>query len=432
MKVLPQTFRDAIEVAKAMSIPYLWVDALCIIQDSEQDKNEEISVMERIYRESLVTIVAAVSGNAMHGFLQPRPRPYQSYPIPFRLAEGRFGSMCIQELDLVEYAERSEAINKRAWTLQEQLIPHRFLIYASHTLQWRCNAGVQNLGRSLHYAAGSDDQRYCDTFRMLSRPATGRRDQLLRWLRIIHIYSLCTASLSSDKLTALAAIAKEFSNELGPGYYAGLWEFSLLWQLTWTTWFPYVTDDNSPPITRPAVYRAPSWSWASINGRVWYDIDILDEDEPTDLYRCDIIHCENTLKSTDSPFGESSAASLKIRVVLRKAWFLPSTRNILWLAEEDPTLAAAEIQHLAGSRRDNPDVAHDLEYDWGDFEGQYDVSGDWPPAVVYCLPVVASREMVTGLLLAPDGSRTFKRVGSFTHARRDDFDDLQQVEVIIV
>ena len=40
-KSLSQTFRDAIEVAKAMSIPYLWTDALCTIQDSKQDKLEE-------------------------------------------------------------------------------------------------------------------------------------------------------------------------------------------------------------------------------------------------------------------------------------------------------------------------------------------------------------------------------------------------------
>lgn len=64
--------------------------------------------------------------------------------------------------------------------------------------------------------------------------------------------------------------------------------------------------------------------------------------------------------------------------------------------------------------------------------GQYDVSGDWPPASVYCLPVMALREKVIGLLLAPAASGIFKRVGSFENAERDDFDHLQQVEVTII
>jgi Heterokaryon incompatibility protein (HET) len=163
MRVLSQTFRDAIEIAKVMSVPHLWIDALCTIQDSEQDKFEEIRVMERIYRESVVTIVAASSGEAKHGFLQRRPPLQDSYAIPFRIAGGHFGSMSIHELDGITYDESLEPINKRAWTLQEQFIPHRFLIYAFHTLQWRYNAGVQNLGRSSHYAAYSDDLKSCET-----------------------------------------------------------------------------------------------------------------------------------------------------------------------------------------------------------------------------------------------------------------------------
>jgi hypothetical protein len=61
LEVLPQTLRDAIAVTKSISVPYLWVDALCILQDSEEDKSFEISMMEQVYRGSLVTIVAANS-----------------------------------------------------------------------------------------------------------------------------------------------------------------------------------------------------------------------------------------------------------------------------------------------------------------------------------------------------------------------------------
>lgn len=232
VKSLSQTFQDAIVVAKAMFIPYLWVDALYIIQDSEQEKIKEISMMERIYGESLITIVAASSENAIEVFLQPRDPTPDSHVIPFRLAKARFGSMSILELDAVEYREMLEPINTRAWTLQEQLIPNRSLIYASHILQWRCNAGVQNPGRSLHCAATADREKYCETLLWLRRPAAERKDQFTRWLRIIHVYPGHMTSLATDKLIALAGIAKEFSKSLSPGYYAGLWEYMLLLQLT--------------------------------------------------------------------------------------------------------------------------------------------------------------------------------------------------------
>jgi hypothetical protein len=76
---LPQTLRDAIVVTKSISVPYLWVDALCILQDSEDDKSYEISMMDRVYRDSLITIVAANSEGVTQGFLQPRKMPMASF-----------------------------------------------------------------------------------------------------------------------------------------------------------------------------------------------------------------------------------------------------------------------------------------------------------------------------------------------------------------
>jgi hypothetical protein len=46
---LPQTFQDAIVFARRLSIPYVWIDALCIVQDDEEDKGPEIAKMDHIY-----------------------------------------------------------------------------------------------------------------------------------------------------------------------------------------------------------------------------------------------------------------------------------------------------------------------------------------------------------------------------------------------
>ncbi|KAH8805109.1 heterokaryon incompatibility protein-domain-containing protein [Xylogone sp. PMI_703] len=412
LEKLPQTLRDAITITKSISIPYLWVDSLCILQDSEFDKQHEISMMKTIYENSFVTIVAASSESVTHGFLQTRRKPLESD---------------------VEYDESLEPINKRAWTLQEQLMSHRYLIYASNTLQWRCKVGVRNLGDSLHIDPYSVENRYSETFSALAKSTAGQETELKRWLRIVHIYSWRLASHSCDKLNAIAGIAMEFSYMLGPGYYAGLWKFSLLWQLTWSTlnWYqsPYL-------ITRPTVYRAPSWSWASVDGRISYDkAGLLDDDNQQFLYRCETISCETELKSPDFLFGEITAASLKIKAVLRQAWFNPAieTWNVLWLAEDDKTLGAAEALHLANLRQDNPEDANIEKCYAYTFTGQYDVSGGWGAILVSCLPIAAFEERISiGLLLVQTDGGTFRRIGSFRNARRNDFGHLQENIITII
>jgi hypothetical protein len=59
-KVAPkQVIIDAIEVCVKADIPYLWVDALCIIQDDAEGKITQIQNMNHIYPNAYITIIAA-------------------------------------------------------------------------------------------------------------------------------------------------------------------------------------------------------------------------------------------------------------------------------------------------------------------------------------------------------------------------------------
>jgi hypothetical protein len=55
------TFQDAIQVARGLDIRYLWIDSLCIIQDSEEDWSRESSNMMSIYESAFMNIAAAGS-----------------------------------------------------------------------------------------------------------------------------------------------------------------------------------------------------------------------------------------------------------------------------------------------------------------------------------------------------------------------------------
>ncbi|GFF87147.1 hypothetical protein IFM53868_05052 [Aspergillus udagawae] len=98
-ETLPPTIRDAIATTRASSIPYLWIDALCIIQDSEMDKAKEIARMKEIYASSALTIVAAAAESVSKGFLYPRVYQEILHTIPVRLQPDIFGTMSVNELD---------------------------------------------------------------------------------------------------------------------------------------------------------------------------------------------------------------------------------------------------------------------------------------------------------------------------------------------
>jgi hypothetical protein len=79
LKHLPWTFREAINVTHCLEIRYLWIDALCIIQDSKDDVQREIAVMDKIYRDSTLTIFAAGGDHANSGLSVDR-NPFWTKP----------------------------------------------------------------------------------------------------------------------------------------------------------------------------------------------------------------------------------------------------------------------------------------------------------------------------------------------------------------
>jgi hypothetical protein len=82
-------------------------------------------------------------------------------------------------------------------------------------------------------------------------------------------YSGCGLTKESDKLVALSGVAAYFKDMLQDDYLAGLWKANLPSTLLWSVW-PWIVGDGTST-ARPLKYRAPSWSWAAIDGTVSYD-----------------------------------------------------------------------------------------------------------------------------------------------------------------
>jgi len=66
-EMLPKTITDAIDLAKSLEINYLWIDAICIVQDDETDMKDGIRKMDLIYEQAVATIIAAAGPDANSG-----------------------------------------------------------------------------------------------------------------------------------------------------------------------------------------------------------------------------------------------------------------------------------------------------------------------------------------------------------------------------
>jgi hypothetical protein len=253
--------------------------------------------MATVYGNAHITIVASSAESASEGFLQPRPSDTQKDSVPFRVSDKTFGRVTLQNDKNSDLFRRRhvEPIDRRAWTLQEQLVSRRLLRYASHTLQWRCVAGTMNLGQSLHV-----EHSALPSAKMTSQIDTDPTKACKEWKRMVEIYSRRSASFHKDKLPAIAALAEKYAPVLGQ-YYAGLWSHCFISQLDWTRW------NNSGLQMGHSLYRAPSWSWASRDGVVSFD------GRKSRIQLCTLVSADIRLKDIDFPYGEVLRGSITIR-----------------------------------------------------------------------------------------------------------------------
>lgn len=470
LSTLPLTIRDAITTTRKMSIPYIWIDAFCIVQDSEDDKMREISQMKDIYASSAVTIVAASAKSVDEGFLYDRDHSEVVYTIPVRIQPGIFGTMSVNELNATTYDERSEPLEKRAWAMQEQILAQRTITFATHTMVWNCKGCTGNFGDSLYCPHDLDsgyndnDEKYtlnlCSLLISEQQADTQKDMALSCWLRLVTAYSLRSASVECDKLNAIAGIASypSFVSSLGPGYYSGMWEYKLIRQLTWYTsdWHRTLSEDERFRFYRPTTYRAPSWSWASVEGGiVHFDFSFDDEDESEPEIVCEVIECLTRAKFPDpNPFGEVISGYLRLRGSVRDAWLNPQTYNVLLhdLASHghsglDGVVISYEeawTKHIEKFKAEHPDIDlkedTDAVYgtDHNNMKGTCDESGTTEPMLVSCVPVTSQYESisgVSGMLLTScccEGKRLYKRIGYFTKGQVDDFDSVLRKEIDII
>ena len=324
---LPQTFRDAILVSKALQIRYLWVDSLCIVQDDASDWAFEASQMHMVYSNSHCNISASHAEDSTGGLFRDRDsRALCGTEVDigtryFYTTKNARKAHVLTNDSLIRNSIDDCPLSKRGWVLQERILAPRVLHFSRDQVFFECrtriacelyDAGVPDT--YYKYPRGTACAKVNDAFREKDKASW-----YMMWQNLIQMYSTMSLTYPSDKLAAISGIAKMVQSVVHDEYVAGMWRENLVGQLTWRI------DGHT---IRPSVYRAPSWSWTSVDGKVnfsWYRHDRDDMGaEIVDL------HIEY---ATDDKTGQILGGWLDLKGIL---WSVQLERNDLsgriWVA----------------------------------------------------------------------------------------------------
>lgn len=251
-------------------------------KDDLSDWLNEAGQMHKVYSNAVLSIAATRAVDSTESlFAHRNPATLVPPEVELSLAglqpskrstKHRLSRTAFWETELAQ-----APLNKRAWVVQERLLAPRVLHFGQSELLWECceTEASETYPRGLLPVMAIVSST---RFKQLDPLVEGRRlrqhglqDMDPRffahelWKRVVENYSTCTLTNAGDKLIALSGIAKRMAHIVGDDeYVVGMWKFCLESQLLW--WVQHRRQANHEPSVRPAGYRAPSFSWASVDG----------------------------------------------------------------------------------------------------------------------------------------------------------------------
>ncbi|KAK3897859.1 heterokaryon incompatibility protein-domain-containing protein [Staphylotrichum tortipilum] len=335
---LPANFRDAITITRRLGFRYLWIDSLCIVQDSEQDWANESRKMGDIYANSTLTISAMAASASTVGILHPdTTSPAAATPQAATLDVSSENSSPLaigiersqRDEESLDTLDSNSPLTARGWTLQEYVLSPRHLFYGKCRIYWKCPSAVYSDEAAEPLLPGP---RIPDvTFDVLSsllhpealhsqRRATAHRSVVLQhYYRLVCAFSRRKLTFASDKLPAFSGLAQRLHAVIGGDYLAGLWSSDIKNGLLWTPEAGYCRHVTEP-------YRAPSWSWAVADGPVITDFAGETVAYPT-RFDMQLLEYSVTPRDANNPFGHLKDGYL---VLTGLTYRLVRTKQILW------------------------------------------------------------------------------------------------------
>ncbi|KAE9381107.1 HET-domain-containing protein, partial [Stipitochalara longipes BDJ] len=259
---IPRTIRDAMAVCERLGIPNLWVDALCIEQDSS-DFNVHLHMMNDIYAAAYLTIVTACGAESWNGLSGVRPGSREVYQPSIIIDDMEIG-LAVQEF--WTSVMHSPWAN-RGWTFQERLFSRRMLIFADTQCFFYCDKlsrfestitevdeeDMRIEHRFLYPHLWVDDRRklfISKNMRLNSVQLDYLKDSLLDYFQLFRNHRRLSLTYQADVLRAFWGVTATYEQRMSSAFYFGmplsLFTLALLLGCTQCT-------------RRPSF---PSWCWA--------------------------------------------------------------------------------------------------------------------------------------------------------------------------
>jgi len=265
---LPATIKDAIHLTKGLSLRYLWVDRLCIIQDDNDSKKNLLQAMPFIYANAQFTIVAAEGMDANHGLCG----------ISCHRQNVHLARIDLPNVTLLEAKHRSADGSKspwayRGWTFQEAIFSKRMLVF-NGLVSWVCRHAqyyeeVEIPTSWADYYQGTELRSLFVTAipnRKLANLVWNGIPDLHGWRQLVTLYQKRDLTYDSDALNAFEGVQAALRLGFHGGFLHGLpemfFDMALLWQPRLTCYQPAPRKSNG----RNKLF--PSWSWAGWKSEV--------------------------------------------------------------------------------------------------------------------------------------------------------------------
>ncbi|KAM0425833.1 hypothetical protein ACHAPT_008771 [Fusarium lateritium] len=263
---LPKSYQEAISICLGLNFHFIWIDSLCIIQDSTEDWQQEALAMKLVYGNAVLNLCSAAAVDNSEESFASRDHTLIR-PLEVNTAwcgEDRQAFRLIYS-DIFRDDILYSPLRERAWVFQEWYLSTRSLVIARRQLWWHCRQKVTCEALPNGY---KDEQTMRDHRPDLQpdwmKDDMGQLDReqesLTLWTRRVNHYVETRLTEESDRLIAFSGIAQAFGSSHGitHDYLAGLWRRHLPTSLCW-----YVANSRT---SRSSRYKAPSWSWASVDG----------------------------------------------------------------------------------------------------------------------------------------------------------------------
>ncbi|RMY62577.1 hypothetical protein D0863_10906 [Hortaea werneckii] len=301
---LPRTYRQAVYLARQLGISHLWIDALCIVQDDDEDWQRESSRMAEVYSGAYLVFVAAAAADVEGGLDPPADVKNWRHLTAHQVTAG---PILVRAKNHRRDACALLPISTRAWTYQERLVAKRCPIFCESEVVWECLQGCRCQCSAAHTVTRQSDPQLLPS--VLPSGTTGKRfassqDAYKFWSYAVTTFSKMRLTRPTDRLPAISAIASVIQAETGDQYLAGLWRRGLLKQLAWR----HLRGGTLNPYD---VYVAPSWSWASYPDAV--EIPVAGEPEDCCAEAAEILHVHCEPVNLFSPFSAVHQGTLTLR-----------------------------------------------------------------------------------------------------------------------